>query len=126
MIDWLKTVPEVANVSYGTAPMMGTWTPPIFIHRPGALEGSIEARTLAGYASDNYLNTLGIPLLRGRNFTSMNRPTAHTWRSSASRRRGFHGTTPECASARAGSRNGLSAGNRPTTSTSAVRAGCPA
>lgn len=70
MTEWLKTVPEVANVSYGTAPMMGTWTPPIFIKRPGAVEGAIEGRTLAGYASDNFLNTLSITILRGRNFTA--------------------------------------------------------
>ncbi|HZP06878.1 MAG TPA: ABC transporter permease [Terracidiphilus sp.] len=70
LTDWLKTAPEVANVSYGTAPMMGTWTPPIFVKRPGAVEGSIEGRTLAGYASDNFLNTMGITLLRGRNFTA--------------------------------------------------------
>jgi hypothetical protein len=50
--------------------MMGTWTPPITVERPGALEGSIHDRTLAGYASDSYLNTLGIGLLRGRNFTA--------------------------------------------------------
>ena len=68
--DWLKTLPEVANVSYGTAPMMGTWTPPITIKKSGAAEGSIHDRTLAGYASDNYLSTLGIGLLRGRNFTA--------------------------------------------------------
>jgi hypothetical protein len=49
--------------------MMGTWTPPIFVKRPGALEGSVQGRTLAGYASDNFLNTLGIDLLVGRTFT---------------------------------------------------------
>jgi putative ABC transport system permease protein len=49
--------------------MMGTWTPPIFVTNRGAREGSSEARTLASYASDNYLNTLGITLLQGRNFT---------------------------------------------------------
>jgi predicted permease len=69
MADWLKTVPEVASVSYGTGPMMGTWTPPIFVRNSGALEGSSEARTLASYASDRYLDTLAISLLRGRNFT---------------------------------------------------------
>ena len=69
MIAWLKTLPELDNVSYGTAPMMGTWTPPITVERPGALEGSMHDRTLAGYASDSYLSTLGIGLLRGRNFT---------------------------------------------------------
>ncbi|HEX4757610.1 MAG TPA: ABC transporter permease [Terracidiphilus sp.] len=70
LTDYLRTLPEVENVSYGTAPMMGTWTPPISIKRPGAPEGSVQGRTLAGYASDNFLNTLGIGLLRGRNFTS--------------------------------------------------------
>ena len=39
------------------------------------LEGSIDARTLAGYASDNYLNTLGIGILRGRNFTAQESAT---------------------------------------------------
>jgi len=70
LADWLKTVPEVAKVSYGTAPMMGTWTPPITIKRSGTVEGTIQDRTLAGYASENFLNTMGIGLLRGRNFTS--------------------------------------------------------
>jgi predicted permease len=70
MADWLKTLPEVANTSYGTAPMMGTWTAPITIKRSGVLEGATQDRTLAGYASDSYLETLGIGLLRGRNFTS--------------------------------------------------------
>ena len=69
MADWLRTLPEVANVSYGTAPMMGTWTPPIAIESQGAPEGAIHDRTLAGYASDSYLNTFGIGLLRGRGFT---------------------------------------------------------
>ena len=85
MIAWLKTLPELDNVSYGTAPMMGTWTPPITVERPGALEGSIHDRTLAGYASDSYLNTLGIGLLRGRNFTARESATgAHVAVISAS------------------------------------------
>jgi macrolide transport system ATP-binding/permease protein len=70
MADWLKTLPEAANVSYGTAPMMGTWTPPITIKRPGALQGTVEAKILAGYASDTFMNTLGIGLLHGRDFTA--------------------------------------------------------
>jgi predicted permease len=70
LTEWLKTAPEVASVSYGTAPMMGTWTPPIFIKQPGATGGSLQSRTLAGYASDTFLNTLGIGLVRGRNFTA--------------------------------------------------------
>jgi macrolide transport system ATP-binding/permease protein len=75
MADWLKTLPEAANVSFGTAPMMGTWTPPITIKRPGALQGTVEAKILAGYASDNFLNTLGIGLMRGRNFTTQETAT---------------------------------------------------
>jgi predicted permease len=90
MADWLKTVQEVANVSYGTGPMMGTWTPPMFIRNRRALEGSSEARTLASYASDNYLNTLGIALLRGRDFTPQESSTgAHAAVISASTAREF-------------------------------------
>ena len=90
MADWLKTVPEVANVSYGSGPMMGTWTPPIFVKNGGALEGSNEARTLASYASDKYLDTLGIALLRGRNFTPRESVTgAHVAVISASTARLF-------------------------------------
>ena len=75
LTEYLRTLPEVENVSYGTAPMMGTWTPPISIKSPGAPQGSVQGRTLAGYASDNFLNTLGIGLLRGRNFTSQESAT---------------------------------------------------
>jgi predicted permease len=90
LVGWLKTQPEIAVVSYGTAPMMGTWTPPIFIKRPGALEGTIEARTLAGYASEDFLTTLGITLLRGRNLTSQESSTgAHMALVSASTARQF-------------------------------------
>jgi predicted permease len=85
LTDWLRTLPEVENVSYGTAPMMGTWTPPIVIKRPGAVQGSVQGRTLAGYASDFFLNTLGIGLLRGRNFSSQESATgAHVAVISAS------------------------------------------
>ena len=87
MADWLKTVPEIASVSYGTGPMMGTWTPPIFVRNRAALEGSSEARTLASYASDNYLNTLGIALLRGRNFTTQESATG----AQRVRHQRFHG-----------------------------------
>ena len=75
LVNWFKTLPDVANVSYGTGPMMGTWTPPIIIRMPGSPEGEIHDRTLAGYASDNYLNTLGIGLLRGRNITAQESTT---------------------------------------------------
>lgn len=69
MMDWLRTQPEVRNACYGTTPMLGTWTPYIYIHQAGAIAGDVQGRTLASYASEQYLATLGIPLLRGRNFT---------------------------------------------------------
>jgi putative ABC transport system permease protein len=39
------------------------------VREPGSSEGLLRGRTLAGYASDGYLDTLGIALLRGRSFT---------------------------------------------------------
>jgi len=69
LIDRLAGLAQLSNVAYGTSPMMGTWTPPIVVKSSGALEGVIHGRTLASYASETYLDTLGIALLRGRNFT---------------------------------------------------------
>lgn len=69
VVSRLEETPEVASVGYGRGPMMGTWTPPIVVRKPRAVEGIERGRTLASYASQNYLKTLGIPLLRGRDFT---------------------------------------------------------
>jgi len=69
LVSKLGTVPALASIAYGRGPMMGTWTPPIQVKRPGAMEGILRDRTLASYASDHYLSTLGISLLRGRDFT---------------------------------------------------------
>jgi macrolide transport system ATP-binding/permease protein len=69
LVSKLGTVPGLSRIAYGRGPMMGTWTPPIQVKRPGAAEGILRDRTLASYASDNYLGTLGINLLRGRDFT---------------------------------------------------------
>lgn len=69
LVSRLQDVPELASVAYGRGPMMGTWTPPIVVNKSGAPQGVDRGRTLASYASRNYLNTLGIPLLRGRDFT---------------------------------------------------------
>ena len=66
LIDRLKTLPAVESVGLGHPPLMGTWTPPIVVEKPRA---SLRGRTLASYASDTYLATLGIALLRGRLFT---------------------------------------------------------
>jgi predicted permease len=69
LVSRLGTVPELAGVAYGRGPMMGTWSRPIEVKRRGAVEGALRDRTLGSYASDNYLGTLRISLLRGRDFT---------------------------------------------------------
>jgi putative ABC transport system permease protein len=69
LVSRLEETPEVGSVAYGRGPMMGTWTPPIVVKKPAAVQGAEHRRTLASYASRNYLRTLGIPLLRGRDFT---------------------------------------------------------
>jgi predicted permease len=69
LVTRLQEVPETGSVAYGGGPMMGTWTPPMEVRKTGAVEGIERGRTLASYASQNYLKTLGIPLLRGRDFT---------------------------------------------------------
>jgi macrolide transport system ATP-binding/permease protein len=69
LVARLESVPELASVAYGRGPMMGTWSPPMILKRTGALEGVEHDRILASYASANYLHTLGIGLVRGRDFT---------------------------------------------------------
>jgi putative ABC transport system permease protein len=49
--------------------MMGTWTPPIIVKASSAKE-ALHGRTLASYGTETYLDTMGIPLLRGRMFTA--------------------------------------------------------
>ncbi len=75
LVRRLEEMPEVANVGYGRGPMMGTWVPPMIVKKPQAVEGTERGRTLASYASQNYLRTLGIPLLRGRDFTKQESTT---------------------------------------------------
>ncbi len=64
VIERLRGLPEVRNVALGAVPMLGTWTPPIFT------DGRRD-RTFASVASDSYFDLLGIPLVRGRQFTAM-------------------------------------------------------
>ena len=63
LLEKLRERPEFAAVALGSGPFSGTWTPPM-------IAGSSRGRTLASYASDGYFETLEIPLLRGRYFTS--------------------------------------------------------
>jgi len=63
LLEKLRERPEFAAVALGSSPFGGTWTPPM-------IAGNVRGRTLASYASDGYFETLEIPLLRGRVFTS--------------------------------------------------------
>jgi predicted permease len=67
--DRLATLPGIEGVATGTPPMFGTWTPPIVVKTSSAVQGESHDRTMASYASDTYLATLGIQLLRGRSFS---------------------------------------------------------
>lgn len=66
LMERLQTVREIKSVALGGVPLMGTWTPPIWVEGP---QTTLRGRTLAGYASDTYFDTLGITLIRGRSFT---------------------------------------------------------
>jgi len=63
----LSRVPQLAAVSLvDRIPMAGTWTPPVGVRRPS---GPFSARTLANRADAQYFSVLGVPIVRGRNFT---------------------------------------------------------
>ena len=62
LLNRLAALPEVVRVAEGQAPLSGTWTPPI-------VTDDIRGRTLASRGNEEYLATLGLPLLRGRAFT---------------------------------------------------------
>jgi macrolide transport system ATP-binding/permease protein len=69
LIGRIEALPEVSGATLGSAPMSGTWTPPIVIEGPNPLRAESTGRTVASYASDTYFRTLGIALLTGRDFT---------------------------------------------------------
>jgi ABC-type antimicrobial peptide transport system permease subunit len=87
----LRNVPELRNVALGGRPLMGTWTPPIMV---AGDHGVVAGRTLASGASESYFETLGIPLLRGRNFTRLEteRPAPVAVISEATARRFWPGS----------------------------------
>jgi hypothetical protein len=64
----IANLPEVKSATFGTPPLFGTSTPVIIVN------GKID-RTLTSMASDTYFDTMGIPLIRGRGFTSQEADT---------------------------------------------------
>jgi macrolide transport system ATP-binding/permease protein len=69
LLTQLRNLPELKSVALGSYPMMGTWTPPMFVPRSGN-QPKLRGSTLASYADESYLSALGLGLVRGRSFTS--------------------------------------------------------
>jgi predicted permease len=72
VIERLRLAPRVSGVAIGGVPMLGTWTPPI-------VAGPESGRTLASYAGEGYLETVGIPLVHGRDFPRRSWTGARPW-----------------------------------------------
>ena len=70
LVNRLQTLPGIQSATLGTVPLLGTWTPPIFIEDRRSSQAEPSGRTLASIASDTYFDTVGIPLMRGRGFTA--------------------------------------------------------
>lgn len=69
LVERLRNVPELSSAATGDYPMMGTWTPPVVVKKAGS-QAPLRDRTLASLGNETYLDTLGIPLVRGRNLTA--------------------------------------------------------
>ena len=71
IIDRLRQAPEVQDVArIDRYPFSGTWSPPVIVDGPDNPSERRASRTLANYVSASYFRTMGIPMQRGRTFTS--------------------------------------------------------
>ena len=64
LMERLRAVPEVSGAAIGGVPLLGTWTPRM-------IAGPVDGRTLASFADESYLATVGIRVVRGRAFTKL-------------------------------------------------------
>lgn len=69
-MERLRTLPGVKGVAaVDNFPMGGTRTPPVVVEGSSASAASVPRRTLANRVSPEYFDTLGVPIVYGRNFT---------------------------------------------------------
>jgi predicted permease len=72
-LDRLHLLPEIKNVTLTDyVPLRATWTTQVTIPDTQAAPGSTESNTLetgARHVSSTFFDTLGIPIVRGRDFT---------------------------------------------------------
>ena len=69
-LDRLQALPEIASVALTDfVPLNGTWSTQFQLPDRKAASGSVLNETLARHVSATFFETLGIPVVRGRNFT---------------------------------------------------------
>ena len=70
VINRLETLPEVADVALtDRLPYLGTMTFSLRVEGSQAPRKSLPGQTLVNYVSPSYFSTLGIPIVRGRDFS---------------------------------------------------------
>lgn len=67
----LQELPQVQNIGLAAwRPWMGTWTAPVQVEETTASPNALPERVLSNIVSAGYFPALGIPIERGRNFSS--------------------------------------------------------